>query len=180
VPGRGRPAGLGPSGRIDTIGVGFEDTEEAREALRAAYALARRAGAALRVLAVVKPRLLMSLETKPDVAGKFGKDVEDVMGEHRVRAEKTAREALAQLGDEAHGEVEGSVGDPADTLIRVSQHVDLLVCGSRSYGPLRAVMLGGVTRRVVTEARCPVIVLPRGVESALEDLLAGERAAAPV
>jgi hypothetical protein len=46
---------------------------------------------------------------------------------------------------------------------------------------MRAVLLGGVTRRVVDEARCPVIVLPRGVKSSLEALLAdapGARAAA--
>lgn len=40
--------------------------------------------------------------------------------------------------------------------------LDLLVCGARGYGPLRAVLLGGVSRRVAVEARCPVIVLPRG------------------
>jgi nucleotide-binding universal stress UspA family protein len=57
-------------------------------------------------------------------------------------------------------------------LIRVSEHLDLLVCGSRGYGPVRAVLLGGVSRRVAAEARCPVIVLPRGVRASLEALLA--------
>ena len=62
--------------------------------------------------------------------------------------------------------------DPADVLIRVSENLDLLVCGSRAYGPLRAVLLGGVSRRVTAEARCPVIVQPRGVEASLEALVA--------
>jgi hypothetical protein len=57
-------------------------------------------------------------------------------------------------------------------LIDMSQHVDLLVCGSRGYGPARAVLLGGVSRRVAAEASCPVIVLPRGVKAPL-DALAG-------
>ena len=36
-----------------------------------------------------------------------------------------------------------------------SEHLDLLVCGSRASGPLRAVLLGGVSRRVTADARCP-------------------------
>jgi nucleotide-binding universal stress UspA family protein len=47
----------------------------------------------------------------------------------------------------------------------------VLVVGSRGYGPLRAVLLGSVSRRLMTEAHCPVIVVPRGVEAALEALL---------
>jgi Universal stress protein family len=45
--------------------------------------------------------------------------------------------------------------------------LDLLVTGSRGYGPLRAVMVGGVTGRVMHDAACPVVVIPRGVESPL-------------
>jgi hypothetical protein len=43
--------------------------------------------------------------------------------------------------------------------------------GSRAYGPMRAVMLGGVSRRVITRATCPLLVLPRGNGSALEALV---------
>jgi hypothetical protein len=38
----------------------------------------------------------------------------------------------------------------------------MLVCGSRGYGPVRAVLLGAVSRRIVAEAQCAVIVVPRG------------------
>jgi nucleotide-binding universal stress UspA family protein len=48
----------------------------------------------------------------------------------------------------------------------------------RGYGPLRAVLLGGVSRRVAVAARCPVIVLPRGVSAPLEALMADEPATA--
>jgi hypothetical protein len=47
------------------------------------------------------------------------------------------------------------------------------VCGC----PLRAVLLGGVSRRVAAEAHCTVIVLPRGVERPLQALLADAAAA---
>ena len=38
---------------------------------------------------------------------------------------------------------------------------DLLFIGSRGYGPLRAVMVGGVSGRLVREAACLVVVFPR-------------------
>jgi nucleotide-binding universal stress UspA family protein len=64
-----------------------------------------------------------------------------------------------------------SVGDPADFLIAASERLDLLVCGSRGYGPARAVLLGGVSRRVTAEAHCPVIVLARGTEAGIDALI---------
>jgi hypothetical protein len=67
---------------------------------------------------------------------------------------------------------------PADVLVRVSEHLDLLICGSRGYGPVRAVLLGGVSRRLTAEAHCPVIVLPRGVQASLEALMEAPPAAA--
>jgi nucleotide-binding universal stress UspA family protein len=77
-------------------------------------------------------------------------------------------------------EIEALVGDPADTLVDVSQHLDVLVCGSRGYRPARAGLLGSVSRRVISEAHCPVIVLPRGVKASLEALVAeAPGAAAP-
>jgi nucleotide-binding universal stress UspA family protein len=166
------PAGWTEGSGLHTIGVAYVDSPEAREALRGAHALARRAGASLRVFTVVKPGVWRNAGTRPDVAGQHGKDVEDVEGEHKVRAEQELRLTVAALGDDVPVEVEAFVGEPAETIVRVSEHLDLLVCGSRGYGPLRAVLLGSVTRQVLAEARCPVIVLPRGVEAALEGLLA--------
>ena len=39
-------------------------------------------------------------------------------------------------------------------------------------------MLGSVTRRVVAKAHCPVVVVPRGAEAALQDLVAESSGAA--
>ena len=39
-------------------------------------------------------------------------------------------------------------------------------------------LLGGVSRRLTAEAQCPVIVLPRGVTSSLEALMAASPGAA--
>lgn len=80
------------------------------------------------------------------------------------------------VGRSAGGEI--LTGQPAEALAAASADLDLLVCGSRGYGPMRAVLLGGVSRRLAAEAHCPVIVLPRGVESSLEALIAGAPGAA--
>ena len=37
-----------------------------------------------------------------------------------------------------------------------------MVVGSRGYGPLKAVLLGGVSGQLIRSAACPVIVVPRG------------------
>jgi nucleotide-binding universal stress UspA family protein len=51
-------------------------------------------------------------------------------------------------------------GPAASTLDR--RDADLLVCGSRGCGPLRRVLLGGVSSRLLRRAACPLMVIPRG------------------
>jgi nucleotide-binding universal stress UspA family protein len=166
------PSGWAAAGEVKTIGVAFVDSDEGREALRSANALARRMGATLRVITVVKPRIVMYGETEPTTAVRPGRGFDQVLGEHRVEAEERARQIVdGMLGHGVPTEVDAFVGDPADVLIDLSENIDLLVSGSRGYGPLRAVLLGSVSRRVIAEASCPVIVLPRGVQSSLEALL---------
>ncbi|MEA2249479.1 MAG: hypothetical protein QOH46_4008 [Solirubrobacteraceae bacterium] len=139
--------------RFATIGVAYVASDEGRLALRNAHALARRAGATLRVITVVKG----------------GDDGGALRGTDREAAERELG-AAAELGDDVRVDVQVLSGDTAETLSRASQELDLLVCGSRGYGPLRSVILGSVSRRVAVEAHCPVVVVPRGVETSLEEL----------
>jgi nucleotide-binding universal stress UspA family protein len=167
-----------PRGVLETIGVAYVDTPEGREALHGAHALARRAGARLRVITVVQRSPIWYSETEAKMPPRPPKDFEDVEGEHRVMAEKALQRAVAELRDDVPVEVEALIGDPGEVLVDLSERFDLLVCGSRGYGPLRAVLLGGVSRRVAVAAHCPAIVLPRGVASPLEELMADEPATA--
>jgi nucleotide-binding universal stress UspA family protein len=172
------PRGWYARGGLRIIGVGYEESEEARAALRGAHALARRAGAKLRVITVVEPGPWIYAGTEARTAERPGKDATAVEGEARVEAEEHARAVVAALAGDVPAEVDAFLGDPAEVLIELSERLDLLVCGARGYGPLRAVLLGSVSRRVAGEARCPVIVLPRGVTAALEDLVAEPAGAA--
>ena len=54
-------------------------------------------------------------------------------------------------------------GDPVDGLLRRSRSLDLLIVGSRDLGPLRRRRSSSVSVRMVRDAQCPVLVMPRGV-----------------
>jgi nucleotide-binding universal stress UspA family protein len=172
------PHGWVEGGGLRTVGVAYVNTDEGRNALRGAYALARRSGALLRVLTVARVGAAAAAEAEAPGPGVPGKSVQTVEGEHRTQAEEAARADVARCGDDVAVEVDAFLEDPADVLIRVSERLDLLVCGSRGYGPLRAVLLGGVTRRVTANAHCPVLVLPRGVELVFGDAPVADASAA--
>ena len=139
-----------PSGYADApprslarIGVGFPRTADSREALRAAVALAERAGAELDVIDV------MTQQEGPDPV-------------YCTLAELDATEAAvaAVAGEVEDVEAEVPAGDAADILVERSHRLDLLVVGSRGYGPIRRLMSPSVSRSVLQRAMCPVLVLP--------------------
>jgi nucleotide-binding universal stress UspA family protein len=132
----------------------------------------------LSIASTVVLREALYARTKPHTAIRPGVDPHGRRGTGAGRGGSVAARRLAELGDDVTIEVDAFVGDPADIVIDLSERLDLLICGSRGYGPLRAVMLGSVTRRVVAKAHCPVVVVPRGVETALQDLVAESSAAA--
>jgi nucleotide-binding universal stress UspA family protein len=47
----------------------------------------------------------------------------------------------ARAGLSPTGRRRALLGDPAEKLVELSDQLDVLVCGSRGYGPLRAVLL---------------------------------------
>jgi nucleotide-binding universal stress UspA family protein len=155
---------------VETVGVAFVDSEEGRHALRGAYAIARRVGARLRAITAVKPRLADASEAEATTPARDRRDREDVEGEHRLVAESALRRTVDELGVDVPVDVDALIGDPVEVLVAASEHLDLLVCGSRGYGPLRAVLLGSVSGAVMMAARCPVIAVPRGVRTSLDDL----------
>ncbi len=47
-----------------------------------------------------------------------------------------------------------------------------MLAGSRGYGPLRSVLVGGVSGRLMRTVQCPMIVVPRGAHEPLGALFA--------
>jgi nucleotide-binding universal stress UspA family protein len=141
------------------IGVAFTDTPDGRAALSAACQLATRARALVRVVTVAEPLHALTTNMLDPMA------LEGVRGERDAAAEATLRRGLDAVspGRSAGGEILS--GDPPDALAAVSANVGLLVCGSRGYGPLRTLVLGGTSHALVRKAACPVLVVPRGSTS---------------
>jgi nucleotide-binding universal stress UspA family protein len=52
-------------------------------------------------------------------------------------------------------------GRPAEALLALSREVDLLVIGSRRWGPMARVLLGGTGETLLHGAHCPMLVVPR-------------------
>jgi nucleotide-binding universal stress UspA family protein len=59
-------------------------------------------------------------------------------------------------------------GPAAAMLSAQSGELDLLVTGSRGYGPVRRVLVGSVSRALVREGSCPIVVVPRPGEAERE------------
>jgi nucleotide-binding universal stress UspA family protein len=64
---------------------------------------------------------------------------------------------------------EAVTGTPATELARRSVDLDLLAVGSRAHGPVRRLLLGSTSTRLVREAVCPLLVLPRSAEAQAAD-----------
>jgi nucleotide-binding universal stress UspA family protein len=163
---------LHASEAIRRIGVAYNGSAEAKAAVGAAADLAYACGAELEVIGVVSadsygaPALMggpsvITLRQDIERHVQWGLD-EIVAG---VRADVTARSVRL-------------AGAPAEMLADYSERLDVLVTGSRGYGPLRSVLVGGVSGRLVRSARCPVIVIPRGVEAPLGSLFRSATATA--
>jgi nucleotide-binding universal stress UspA family protein len=52
-------------------------------------------------------------------------------------------------------------GRPADALLALSGDVDLLVIGSRRWGPAARVLLGSTGEALLHDAACTVLMVPR-------------------
>jgi nucleotide-binding universal stress UspA family protein len=151
-----------PADQLRLIGVAFDGTPESRHALQAGRLLARSAGARLRVITVFHPATFGAVATMRT----GGASVNEI-------ARKGLRKELdAALAEETDGvAIEGSFqeGAPGDVLAKESTELDLLVTGSRGYGPRAAVLLGSTTHALMRGAACPGLVTPRSVELDLDD-----------
>jgi nucleotide-binding universal stress UspA family protein len=143
----------GAEGGIRRIGVAFLDTPEGREALAAGAAMATLGDASLLTFTVLEPP-----HVGPAATPGWVPDAPDDARPRLRAAEERIRACMPGGVDTETSVMEG---DPVELLAAASAGVDLLVCGSRGYGPLRTVLLGGVSGRLAHTAASPLLVLPR-------------------
>jgi nucleotide-binding universal stress UspA family protein len=148
------------------IGCAYRPTTDGAAALGAAEELALALSASLRVMQVIEP--LAHLYD----GGEMPFNLPEINASMYADTERSLMGRVARLS--ANLESEGTLhsGRPADVLIALSETVDLMVIGSRGYGPLKAVLLGGVSGQVIRSAACPVVVVPRRATSAVGSVFA--------
>lgn len=132
---------------LATIGVGYDGSPESEVALAAARELAGRDRALVRALEVVAiPNYAFTGFGAP----ALGESIETMLGE--------ANERMASLRD-----VEGSAsyGIAGEELAAFGEELQLLVVGSRGYGPMKRLLLGSTSDYLQRHARCSLLVVPR-------------------
>jgi nucleotide-binding universal stress UspA family protein len=147
----------GPAPTLERIGVAFDGSSESREALLAAVALARASGGSIDLIGVSDPNPFGYTATFEIMTAG---EAEGMATEH---ARAALEEGRALVPDGIEVEPHLHRGEPAACLVQASEELDLLVLGSRGYGPVGRTFLGSVSANVTHKAACPVIVAPRGM-----------------
>jgi nucleotide-binding universal stress UspA family protein len=151
------PRGYGQSrSDLGRIGVAIDGSGESWRALTAAAHLAERADAPLRIVSVMgQPHYVLGGLLSPLGPEEFREFKENEWG-------RVYEEAVGRLPDGVVTEPQLLHGEPAEALMEAAADLDLLVLGSRGYGPVKGSLLGSVSGRVMAAAPCPVLVVPRG------------------
>lgn len=153
------PRGLHLTGEpmLARIGVGYDATPEAQAALVLGASIASSAGARLHVQGVIDDR-------PPPIGWS---SVSRAVGEYWTEMVEPMTAALRQDAEAAveatgvAGEIEMQRGRPADRLLELSEQLDLLLLGSRRWGPLTRLLLGSTGEALMHGAACPLVVVPR-------------------
>lgn len=130
------------------IGVGYNGSPESEHALAFARELAKELGAKVSAFEAVS--FAFDDPGAGEVIGQLAKD---------------ARERIAALGDvEPHA----AYGPAAEELALYGASVDLLIVGSRGYGPIGRLVHGSTSQRLAHAARCPLLVLTRAAKGPVD------------
>jgi len=145
------PMAIAPGGyqphELTDIGIGYDASPESHEALGAARELAARHGSTIRALSVVSLQSIPYGEPIPIGWPKFANGlVDDEL--------KRSAQNEGVIGD-------ATPGRPTKDLAEFANEVDLLIVGSRGYGPLGRLLNGSTSNYLARHACCPLLVLPR-------------------
>lgn len=141
--------------RVLRIAVAFDGSPEAWGALETAIGIAERCHGQLTVISVADfPRYGYVASWSILTSG----ELHDFEHEDKGRLLELA---IARIPARLQGEGRVLTGDAGALLTEVSDDFDLIVTGSRAYGPLRRTLLGSTSRQLLASSACPVLVLPR-------------------
>jgi nucleotide-binding universal stress UspA family protein len=134
-------------GPITKVGVAYNASPESESALASARALAAATGGSVQALEVVSIPTYAYTSMVPPIGGDT---IDLLLGEAEARTKGLPG-------------VDGKVvyGLTGEELAAFSASVDILVVGSRGYGPVRRLVLGSTTDYLERHGRCSLLALPR-------------------
>jgi nucleotide-binding universal stress UspA family protein len=132
---------------LRSIGVGFDGSSESELALAAARTLASRTGDSVHALWVVS---LDDVCVRAAVPADWPEQTDALVYEVQDRLDRI---------DGINGQA--MYGGPKEELVKLGARSDLLIVGSRGYGPLGSLFHGSVSTYLERRVDCPLLVLPR-------------------
>jgi nucleotide-binding universal stress UspA family protein len=140
----------GNAAPIRRVGVAYNGSPESGAALAVARELAAQNNASVHALDVVSipTYAFTGMGIAPPA---IGYDIDEMLKEANGRVKELS-------GVEGHA-VYGLAGEE---LAAFGDELDILIVGSRSYGPVRRLVLGSTSDYLERHARCSLLVLPRG------------------
>lgn len=136
---------------MNTIVVGYDDTEPSKRALERAADLAEKFGSRLLITSVAPVMI-------PSGHGSAGVDPTDPPKQHEIELEH-AQAYLA--GRNLSAELQSAIGDPADTIVEVADQngATLIVVGTRQPSILERLLGTSVSGAVSRHAHCDVLIV---------------------
>jgi nucleotide-binding universal stress UspA family protein len=136
-------------------GVAYDGSPEAWAALETGIGLAERHHGSLSILTVADaPHYGYATSWAILSAAEF-RDFE------REQKQRVLDLAASRTPPDLGAEARLLIGDAGSILAEASADFDVIVAGSRGYGPLKRTVLGSTTRKLIAGAACPVLVIPR-------------------
>ena len=136
-------------------------SEQSRQALLWASAIAQYRGGELTVLSVVEPLLAQAAKIR------LGVDLARTEAEPALRefVEATVPERVRQA---SHVRMEVTVGNPSEAILQTGRRLNagLIVMGTHGLGGFRKLFLGSTTEAVLRRTEWPVLAVPAGAVSA--------------
>ena len=132
--------------------IAYDGSDHARKAAILAGDLARR----LNFEPVVW--IVTIMETSPWDLGE--PNLSRFIEQHTSTGENLIQEAAELVGDDVETHRELLFGAVAESIIKVAEtrSCDLIIMGARGLGLLEMLLLGSQTQKVISQARCPVLV----------------------
>jgi nucleotide-binding universal stress UspA family protein len=144
---------------VRRLGVAFDGSDEGWVALETAIRLAERLHAKLHVITVIEP-------TSVGYGGAYSGVSSAVC--HSANQKQHARvleTGIDAVPDSLPVQSQLLEGDAGRMIAAAGGDLDLMIIGSRGYGPLKRTFLGSTSSRVIRQSPAPVLVLPRAAGS---------------